>query len=224
MDVDGLGLTQLTNNSAEGNSDVDYQPSWSPDGSKIVFVSHRGSNVNIFVMDATDGANPTNLTQGWGSGNSPCWSPDGSKIAFDSLKAGNGYRDIYIMNSNGLGKIRLTTTLANDSANDLDPCWSPDGSKIAFTSMRDGNHEIYVMNADGTEQTNLTNNPGAIDNQPSWGLGSQIPQNYEFVTKWGSYGGGDGELNYPDVIAVDSSGNVYVADSYNHRIQKFRKQ
>ncbi len=47
------------------------------------------------------------------------------------------------------------------------PSWSPDGKKIAFYSYRDGNHEIYVMNADGSEQKNLTNNP-AYDGEPSW--------------------------------------------------------
>ena len=43
----------------------------------------------------------------------------------------------------------------------------------------------------------------------------------KFITKWGSKGPGDGEFNYPEGISVDSSGNVYVADSFNHRIQKF---
>ena len=43
-----------------------------------------------------------------------------------------------------------------------DPSWSPDGTKIAFDSYRDGNIEIYVMNADGSNQTRLTNNPGRV--------------------------------------------------------------
>ena len=50
---------------------------------------------------------------------------------------------------------------------DQDPAWSPDGSKIAFESDRDGNYEIYVMNADGTAQHNLTND-GAYDRDPAW--------------------------------------------------------
>ena len=46
-------------------------------------------------------------------------------------------------------------------------------------------------------------------------------ENYTFVTKWGSVGNGDGQFYYPHGVAVDSSGNVYVADEKNHRIQKF---
>jgi Tol biopolymer transport system component len=51
---------------------------------------------------------------------------------------------------------------------DFTASWSPDGSKVVFTSTRDGNSEIYVMNADGTGQTRLTNS-AASDYAPSWG-------------------------------------------------------
>ena len=50
---------------------------------------------------------------------------------------------------------------------DGSPSWSPDGGRIAFDSLRDGNGEIYVMNADGSGQTRLTDNP-ASDGSPSW--------------------------------------------------------
>jgi len=59
--------------------------------------------------------------------------------------------------------MRLTT----NSAGDFGPSWSPDGSKIAFWSDRDGNSDIYVMNADGSEQTRLTDN-SASDQEPAW--------------------------------------------------------
>ncbi len=53
----------------------------------------------------------------------------------------------------------------------FDPTWSPDGSQIAFYSDRDGNFEIYVMFADGSDQTNITNTPDANETEPSW----QVP-------------------------------------------------
>lgn len=84
-----------------------------------------------------------------------------TRIAFQSFRDGN--YEIYTMNTDGTGQMRLT----NNSADDAIPSWSPDGSKIVFYSNRDGNNEIYVMNADGTGQTRLTNN-GFTDGDPSW--------------------------------------------------------
>ena len=66
------------------------------------------------------------------------------------------------MNPDGSGVTPLTNT-----RKDRSPVWSPDGSKIAFGSNRDGNDEIYVMNADGSGQVNLTNSP-AFDYAPVW--------------------------------------------------------
>ncbi len=52
-------------------------------------------------------------------------------------------------------------------------------------------------------------------------IGTSADANYIFVTKWGSQGGGDGQFSDPSGVAVDGAGNVYVADEWNHRIQKF---
>jgi len=60
------------------------------------------------------------------------------------------------MNADGSKPVRLT----DDPAQDGWPAWSPDGTRIAFTSTRDGNYEIYVMNAGGSGQVNITNTEG----------------------------------------------------------------
>ena len=162
MNADGSNRTRLTNNWYN-----DWHPSWSSDGTKIAFSSARDGTREIYVMDA-DGSGQTNLTNNPGWDQAPSWSPDATKIAFSSARDGN--HDIYVMNADGSNRTRLT----DNSAIDLNPSWSPDGSMIAFSSDRDGKmgrwtvpNEIYVMNADGSNQTRLTNNP-ADDTEPSW--------------------------------------------------------
>jgi len=151
MDADGSNPTRITNNAAS-----DFNPSWSPDGTKIAFTSHR----EIYVMDA-DGSNPTRITNNAASDFNPSWSPDGTKIAFTSWRDGND--EIYVMDADGSDP----TNISNNDANDYVPSWSPDGTKIAFTSQRDGNGEIYVMDADGSNPTRITNDD-ASDYVPSW--------------------------------------------------------
>jgi TolB protein len=149
MNVDGSDLTNLTNSPGDdGNS------SFSPDGSKIVFMSERDGNYEIYIMNI-DGSGQVRLTNNPAFDEHPCFSPDGSKISFTSDRNGNW--EIYIMNIDGSGQVRLTNIPA--PAANWWPCFSPDGSKIAFASTRDGNEEIYIMNVDGSGQTRLTNNP-----------------------------------------------------------------
>ena len=127
---------------------------------KIVFASWRDESFDIYVMNA-DGSNQTRLTNnpaGWNG--CPCFSPDGTKIAFKSNRDGNA--EFYVMNADGSDQTRLTNNLVADEMTLIfgsSPCFSPDGTMIAFDSERDGDYEIYVMNADGSDQTRLTNNP-----------------------------------------------------------------
>jgi TolB protein len=171
MNSDGSGLVQLTNNLAD-----DGQPTWSPDASKIAFVSTRnGGGLEIYVMNA-DGTAVVRLTDQLDTDASPAWSPDGSRIAFSSARDAMTVVDlnIYVMNADGSGVRRLTT----DPKLDGSPTWSPDGSKIAFMTSRhatnEGNSEIYVVNADGTGETRLTYFP-YDDKEPVWSTdGSKI--------------------------------------------------
>jgi len=106
----------------------------------------------------------TSLTKGNGFYDAfPVWSPDGQKIAFTSNR--DGPLNIYAMNQDGSGVVRLTSTPPPQQ--DRFPVWSPDGSKIVFESNRTGGSEIYLMNADGSNVVRLTNN-SAADNDPSF--------------------------------------------------------
>lgn len=122
-----------------------------------------------------DGSNVERLTNSSGWSGFAAWSPDDSRIAFCSDR--DGTQDIYVMNADGGGITRVT----NDPEPDYYPSWSSDGSKIVFMKLDKwvegkkgepcgpdgGNCEIYVVNVDGTNQVNISNNP-AIDGYPSW--------------------------------------------------------
>ena len=97
-----------------------------------------------------------------------------AKITFVSGRSGNA--EIYVMDADGSNQLNLT----NHPDGDVNPAWSPDGKRIAFMSDRDGhvnvrhspNYEIYVMDADGGNQLNLTNDPHD-DRSPSWSSDSK---------------------------------------------------
>ena len=179
MNADGTGLIKLTN---EGpySTWLNSEPAWSPDGSKIAFLSDREENWEIWVMNA-DGTEQKRLTYFYGQDSSPTWSPDGTKIAFSSLLGGQyEERTIYMIDANPVGYLdpkpgltKLTNFDTYMRWQDMDPTWSPDGSKIAF-SENQGGVGIFVVNADGTGQTRISDYP-ASDRNPAWSpSGSRI--------------------------------------------------
>ena len=154
INADGSGLDQLTTNA------VARHPSWSGDGTKLVFESARDGNDEIYVMNA-DGSGQTNITNDPGSDREPAWSPDGTKIAFTHEQPGPS--QIWVMNPDGTGRLQLTTT---GGINDV-PAWSPDGTKIVWHSTWTGSH-LWVMSANGSAQTVLTTTVADLNIFPAW--------------------------------------------------------
>src|SRR3990172_120497 len=133
----------------------DSHPNWSKDGTRIVFCSTRGDGENddIYTMRA-DGSDVKRLTDNglyWDT--FPSYSPDGSKILFRRLirvrvEDGTALNsEIFVMNSDGSN----ATNLSRHGHFDGWPAWSPDGKRIAFATNRDDVYQIYVMNADGSD-------------------------------------------------------------------------
>ena len=110
MNPDGSGQTNLTNNPAR-----DFDPAWSPDGTKVAFSSFRGGNREIFVMNA-DGSGQTNVTNDACWDVDPAWSPDGTRIAFSTNRLGDN--EIFVMNADGSGQTNLTNAPEEDDAPD----------------------------------------------------------------------------------------------------------
>jgi hypothetical protein len=127
MNADGSGVTRLTNSPT-----IDFQPDWSPDGTKIAFVSNRTGNNDIYLMNADGSGTPTDLTNNAADNQNPAWTPDGSKIVYSSKPAGGGF-DLYSIPATGGTPTQLTI---NTPGYEFNPAPSPDGTKIAFDTDR----------------------------------------------------------------------------------------
>ena len=143
-DADGQGaLTALTSN------EPIISPVWSPDGSRLAYVSFEKKKPVIYVHSLASGQRQV-VANFKGSNSAPAWSPDGRKLAVVLSKDGNS--QIYSVNADGTGVQRLT----NSAGIDTEPRYSPDGGSIYFTSDRGGSPQIYRMGANGGDAQRVT--------------------------------------------------------------------
>ena len=146
---------------------ADITPVYSPDGASIVFVSERDGQREVYVCLA-DGSAQRRLTEDAGHDLHPVWSADGLRILFSSNR-GNASADdydLYSMTKDGGDLVRLT------SGPDVDTygSWSPDGTRIVTRRVLAGtaNNEVFLLDADGSNARNLTNDPASYDGWPVW--------------------------------------------------------
>ncbi len=160
-----LRISDPANNTRSLDSEYGLSsPTWSPDGTQIGYVRLTANgvwSVETINADGTGGRSALLKSQNEQYRGGLSWSKNGLFALAFNLNAAN---DVYtFFNTPNSNKTQLTKDPADDGA----PAWSPDGKQIAFTSTRDGRPQIYVMNADGTNQHRVGNSIYA-DFSPTW--------------------------------------------------------
>src|SRR3989449_10900254 len=157
--VERSNLAQLTKLTPAADTTSASDPAFSPDGSRIAFVSQRDGNAEIYVMNA-DGTGTTRVTNDPQADGRPAFLPDGQSLAFHSSRTA-GKLQIWAVNVDGTGLTQLTRDSVNSS-----PAVSPDGQTIAYVSTRNKDGDIWLMNRDGTNQRQFTRSPQQREAEP----------------------------------------------------------
>lgn len=136
-DYDGFNAFTVVN-----SKEPLMSPEWSPEGSKLAYVTFENKKSQVVVHDLRSGARKV-VGALKGHNGAPAFSPDGSRIAFASNQ--DGELNIYVTSASGGTPRQLTSNAGNNT----EPSWSPDGSSILFTSDRAGSPQVYRMSASG---------------------------------------------------------------------------
>lgn len=152
----GGGMANLTNDPA-----WDRNPAWSPDGSRIAFLSTRDGSLQLYTMRASDGGDVRRVTEGPTATGTLAWSPDGSRIVFDCVVESDN-ADVCTIKPDGTDFTRLTTNAANESG----AHYSPDGTHLVLSV----DSKLVIMDADGGNATPLASASGWMPNWSSDGV------------------------------------------------------
>ena len=170
MDADGANARPLT-----ADRSIAQSPSWSPEGSLLLFTSWRGGNGPGIWVVSPEQKKPFLVSGRKGLNTSAAYSPDGQHIACTLSLDGNA--EVYRLDARGGSPLRLT----NSRAIDTSPAWSPTGRELGFTSDRSGQPQVYLMDAEGGNVRRLTYDVDYTDS-PAW---SPKGDRIAFVTRVG---------------------------------------
>ena len=169
-DFDGSNIVKITRNGT-----LSIEPSWHPDGKKIIYNQFLASSTPLVEYDLVNNRSRALLRQnGLNSGRI---SPDGKKIAF-VVSVGNQL-DLYVRNLEGGGLKRLT----NDKAVEASPTWSPDSRQICYVSNLSGRPRLYIVSAEGGKSHALPGLFGSESVSPAWSKDNKLA----YSAKLGGY-------------------------------------
>jgi Tol biopolymer transport system component len=167
MNSDGTNVIQLT-----ANSEDDLWPSWSPDGTRIVYVSYVDDDSGEIYTMKTDGKDKVRLTNNSAYEETPVYAPDGTRLAYSVWSPATDTSNIWVINTNGTSPFNLTNATGSENAY---PAWSPDGRMIAFISDRltrgvvsPPQTDIFVINLTSYHLSQITFSTDSSETAPDW--------------------------------------------------------
>lgn len=143
-DADGRNSQQILS-----SDEPILSPAWSPDGTKLAYVSFETERPAIYIQDLAT-SQRARMTSFRGINSAPAWSPDGRQLAMSLSK--DGRPEIYVMNI----AERTFERMTDSNSIDTEPSWSPDGRSIVFTSDRSGGPQLYQMDVATKQAQRLT--------------------------------------------------------------------